>query len=57
MAIGFVPQLLPEKSSEALSTLYERAALPLQVGAPAAVLCLVAVLAPAGVAPFIYFQF
>lgn len=57
MALGIVPQFLPEQSAATLARLYERALLPAQIAAPTCAIWIVSVLAPTGVAPFIYFQF
>jgi D-alanyl-lipoteichoic acid acyltransferase DltB (MBOAT superfamily) len=57
MTLGFAPQFLPDGAAEGVARLYDRIALPAQIAVPACAVWLVSVLAPAGVAPFIYFQF
>jgi alginate O-acetyltransferase complex protein AlgI len=57
MALGLATQFLPEGWFTRLELAYERAPLPVQIIAPAFVIWIVSVLAPAGVPPFIYFQF
>jgi alginate O-acetyltransferase complex protein AlgI len=57
MALGFLPQFLPRKSAPSLARLYDRTPLPAQIAAPTMAILVASLLAPAGVAPFIYFQF
>jgi D-alanyl-lipoteichoic acid acyltransferase DltB (MBOAT superfamily) len=57
MAIGVVPQLLPPDSGARLARVYDAALLPAKIGGAVAAMWIVAVIAPAGVPPFIYFQF
>src|SRR5262249_25821782 len=57
LVIGAATQLVPNRWFEALESWYDGAALPFQVALPFAVIFLIAVAAPGGVPPFIYFQF
>jgi alginate O-acetyltransferase complex protein AlgI len=57
MAIGFASQLTPLPIYEMLENLYEKAPLTIKILVPTLSIWLIAVLAPSGVAPFIYFQF
>jgi alginate O-acetyltransferase complex protein AlgI len=57
MALGLAPQFLPRDGASTLAHLYDRVALPAQIGAPMLTILVASVLAPAGVPPFIYFQF
>jgi alginate O-acetyltransferase complex protein AlgI len=57
MAIGSVSQIVPMKFYDKVKILYERAPIGIQIMVPSAWIWLVAVLAPRGIAPFIYFQF
>ena len=57
MALGFVTQFFPQSLFTRLEQAYERAPLTAQIAAPALVIWLISVFAPAGVPPFIYFQF
>ena len=57
MALGFVTQFLPEGLFIRIERAYERAPLAAQIALPALVIWIISVLAPAGVPPFIYFQF
>ena len=57
MALGLATQFVPPDWAKRLAKGYERAPLAVQVLIPVATIWLVSVLAPAGVPPFIYFQF
>ena len=57
MALGFATQFVKRSDYERLAQLYESSPLGVKVAAPALTIWLISVLAPAGVAPFIYFQF
>jgi hypothetical protein len=48
---------VPTRWFEMLETRYETGSLALQVAVPFATIFLIAVAAPGGIAPFIYFQF
>jgi hypothetical protein len=49
--------VIPPRWYEALERGYDRSPLAVKVLAPFAVIYLIAVAAPTGIAPFIYFQF
>ena len=57
MALGFATQFLPEGLFTRVERAYERAPLAAQIAVPALVIWIISALAPAGVPPFIYFQF
>ncbi|MGP0059468.1 MAG: MBOAT family O-acyltransferase [Beijerinckiaceae bacterium] len=57
MALGFMSQLTPLSIYEKLESLYEKASLGVKILVPTLAIWLIAVLAPSGIAPFIYFQF
>jgi len=57
LVIGAATQMVPNRWFEALEAWYDRASLPFQVALTFAVIFLIAVAAPGGVPPFIYFQF
>jgi alginate O-acetyltransferase complex protein AlgI len=57
MALGFVSQFTPSSIQEKLGSVYERASLGVKILVPALTVWLIAVFAPSGVPPFIYFQF
>jgi alginate O-acetyltransferase complex protein AlgI len=57
LAIGAVTQMVPDLWFESFEARYDRAALVLQVALPFLLIFLIAVAAPGGVPPFIYFQF
>jgi alginate O-acetyltransferase complex protein AlgI len=57
MAAGFLSQLTPQSIYDRLESFYERAPLGIKVLVPALTIWLIAILAPSGIAPFIYFQF
>ena len=54
---GAVTQFWPGHWFEAAAERYDRASLPVKVAVPFVVIFLVAVAAPGGIPPFIYFQF
>ena len=57
MALGFATQFVPEGLFTRVERAYERASLAAQIAVPALVIWIISALAPAGVPPFIYFQF
>jgi alginate O-acetyltransferase complex protein AlgI len=57
LALGALTQFVPLRWFEALEARYEAGSLAVQVAVPFAVIFLIAVAAPGGMAPFIYFQF
>ena len=57
LAIGAVTQIVPSRWFEGLEAYYDRSALVLKVALPFLLIFLIAVAAPGGVPPFIYFQF
>jgi D-alanyl-lipoteichoic acid acyltransferase DltB (MBOAT superfamily) len=57
LMIGAATQMVPNRWFEALESWYDRASLPFQVALPFAVIFVIAIAAPGGVPPFIYFQF
>lgn len=57
LALGALTQLVPSRWSEALEAHYEAGSLAVKVALPFAVIFLISVAAPGGIAPFIYFQF
>jgi alginate O-acetyltransferase complex protein AlgI len=57
MAMGSLSQIVPINYFDRMKRLYERAPIGIQILVPSAWIWLVAVLAPVGIAPFIYFQF
>jgi alginate O-acetyltransferase complex protein AlgI len=57
LAIGALTQMVPNRWFESFEAWYDRASLPFQVALPFLMIFLIAVAAPGGVPPFIYFQF
>jgi alginate O-acetyltransferase complex protein AlgI len=57
LAFGALTQIIPDAWFERLEVRYDRASIAVKVALPFAVIFLVAVAAPGGVPPFIYFQF
>ncbi len=57
LAIGAATQIVPSRWFEGLEASYDRAALVFKVALPFLLIFLIAVAAPGGVPPFIYFQF
>ena len=57
MALGFVTQFTQASIKDWLARLYEKASLPIKVATPSLSILAIAILGPAGVPPFIYFQF
>ena len=57
LVIGALTQIIPNDWFDRLEARYDRASIAVQVAVPFVVIFLVAVAAPAGVPPFIYFQF
>jgi alginate O-acetyltransferase complex protein AlgI len=55
--LGALSHMLPPRWLENLEVRYDGAPLPVKVLVPFAVIYLIAVAAPSGIAPFIYFQF
>jgi alginate O-acetyltransferase complex protein AlgI len=57
LVIGAATQIVPNRWLEELEGAYDRAALAFKVALPFALIYLIAIAAPGGVPPFIYFQF
>jgi D-alanyl-lipoteichoic acid acyltransferase DltB (MBOAT superfamily) len=57
LVMGALTQIIPDRWSNALEVAYDRASLAVKVAVPLAVIFLIAIAAPSGVPPFIYFQF
>jgi D-alanyl-lipoteichoic acid acyltransferase DltB (MBOAT superfamily) len=57
LVFGALTQIIPNDWFERLEVRYDRASIAVKVALPFAVIFLVAVAAPGGVPPFIYFQF
>jgi len=57
LLLGAVTQFWPGHWFDAAAARYDRAPLPVKIAIPFAVIFLVAVAAPGGIPPFIYFQF
>jgi alginate O-acetyltransferase complex protein AlgI len=57
LAFGALTQIIPDAWFERLEVRYDRASIAVKVALPFALIFLVAVAAPGGVPPFIYFQF
>jgi alginate O-acetyltransferase complex protein AlgI len=57
LALGALTQVLPMRWFEALEARYQAGSLAFKVALPSAVIFLISVAAPGGIAPFIYFQF
>jgi len=57
LVLGALTQVLPTRWFEALETRYDAGSLAFKVALPFAVIFLISVAAPSGIAPFIYFQF
>jgi D-alanyl-lipoteichoic acid acyltransferase DltB (MBOAT superfamily) len=57
LALGALTQVLPTRWFEALEARYQAGSLAFKVALPSAVIFLISVAAPGGIAPFIYFQF
>ena len=57
LVLGALTQVVPTRWSEALERRYEAGSLVFKVALPFAVIFLICVAAPSGIAPFIYFQF
>jgi alginate O-acetyltransferase complex protein AlgI len=57
MALGFVTQFVPLPAIARIRFLYMRSPIAVKIAVPTLVVWAVAVLAPAGIPPFIYFQF
>jgi len=55
--LGALSHILPPRLFENLQRRYDAASLPVKVAVPFIVIYLIAIAAPAGIAPFIYFQF
>jgi alginate O-acetyltransferase complex protein AlgI len=55
--LGALSQIIPPRWFQSLEESYEGASLPIKVLVPFAVIFVIAVAAPTGMAPFIYFQF
>ncbi len=57
LVLGALTQMIPNRWSDRLETYYDHASIAVKVAIPFAVIFLVAIAAPGGVPPFIYFQF
>jgi D-alanyl-lipoteichoic acid acyltransferase DltB (MBOAT superfamily) len=57
LVLGALTQVLPTRWFEALERRYDAGSLAFKVALPFAVIFLISVAAPGGIAPFIYFQF
>ena len=57
LVVGALTQIIPNGWFDRLEIAYDRASTPVKVAVPAGVIFLVALAAPGGVPPFIYFQF
>jgi D-alanyl-lipoteichoic acid acyltransferase DltB (MBOAT superfamily) len=57
LAIGAATQIVPNRWVEDFEAYYDRAALSFKVALPFGLIYLIAIAAPGGVPPFIYFQF
>ena len=57
LVLGALTQIIPNRWFDSLESYYDRASIPLKVAVPFVVIFLVAIAAPSGVPPFIYFQF
>jgi D-alanyl-lipoteichoic acid acyltransferase DltB (MBOAT superfamily) len=57
LVLGALTQIIPTRWSEALEARYETGSLAFKVALPFAMIFLISVAAPGGIAPFIYFQF
>jgi len=55
--LGAFSHILPPRLFDDLQRRYDAASLPVKIAAPFVVIYLIAVAAPSGIAPFIYFQF
>jgi alginate O-acetyltransferase complex protein AlgI len=57
MLFGLVTQFWPHHWFDRAAAAYDRASLPVKIAVPVVVIFIVAVAAPGGIPPFIYFQF
>ncbi len=57
LLLGALTQVLPTRWFDALEARYDAGSLAFKVAVPFAVIFLISVAAPGGIAPFIYFQF
>jgi D-alanyl-lipoteichoic acid acyltransferase DltB (MBOAT superfamily) len=57
LVIGAVTQFWPHRWFDQAAAAYDRAALPVKIAIPIVVIFIVAIAAPGGIPPFIYFQF
>src|SRR5215471_186680 len=57
LVLGALTQVIPARWSDALEKRYDAGSLAFKIAFPFAVIFLISVAAPAGMAPFIYFQF
>jgi hypothetical protein len=55
--LGALSHIIPPDAFQAMEKRYDGASLPTKVLVPFAVIFLIAIAAPNGIAPFIYFQF
>jgi len=57
LVLGALTQVIPARWSEAIEARYDTGSLAFKIAVPFAVIFLICVAAPSGIAPFIYFQF
>jgi alginate O-acetyltransferase complex protein AlgI len=57
LVLGALTQIIPDRWFDGVEAWYDRASTPLKIAVPFVVIFVVAVAAPGGVPPFIYFQF
>jgi hypothetical protein len=57
LVLGALTQIVPDRWFSSLEAYYDRASIVVKVAVPFVVIFLIAVAAPGGVPPFIYFQF
>ena len=57
LALGALTQIVPSRWSEALEARYDTGSLVFKVAVSFAAIFVIAIAAPGGIAPFIYFQF
>jgi D-alanyl-lipoteichoic acid acyltransferase DltB (MBOAT superfamily) len=57
LVLGFITQVVPVRWFDEFEDAYDRASLSFQIALPFALMYLMAIVAPGGVPPFIYFQF
>ena len=57
LVLGALTQVIPNRWFDTLESRYDQSSLAVKIAVPFVVIFLVAVAAPGGVPPFIYFQF